>query len=96
MCAGQEKIARLLIHNGADYTLKNGQGKTASDLATEKGNPKSRISYFEAQSRSENHKSHLNVTPQTITEASFLFLFAGFSQLARVLQENVAKKGKPT
>lgn len=34
---GQEKVARLLIHNGADFTVKNEQGKTASDIATEKG-----------------------------------------------------------
>lgn len=34
---GQENIARLLIHNGADFTLTNEHGKTASDVATEKG-----------------------------------------------------------
>lgn len=34
---GQEKVARLLIHNGADFTLENKQGKTASNVAAEKG-----------------------------------------------------------
>lgn len=34
---GQERVARLLIHNGADFTVKNEQGKTESDIATEKG-----------------------------------------------------------
>lgn len=34
---GHEKIARLLIHNGADFTIKNKDGKLASDLATESG-----------------------------------------------------------
>lgn len=34
---GHEKIARLLIHNGADFTIKNKDGKSASELAKEKG-----------------------------------------------------------
>lgn len=34
---GDEKLARLLIHNGANVTIKNKQGKSASDIATEKG-----------------------------------------------------------
>lgn len=34
---GHEKIAQLLIHNGADFTIKNNEGKTASEIATEKG-----------------------------------------------------------
>lgn len=35
---GHEKIARLLIHNGADFTIKNRDGKLASELAAQKGN----------------------------------------------------------
>lgn len=35
--AGDEKLARLLVHNGADYTIKNREGKSANDIATEKG-----------------------------------------------------------
>ena len=34
---GHEKVVRLLIHNGADFTIKNKQGKLASDLASENG-----------------------------------------------------------
>lgn len=44
---GDEKLARLLIHNGANFTIKNKQGKSASDMATEKGIPWSESEPFQ-------------------------------------------------
>lgn len=43
---GNEKLARLLIHNGADFTARNSQGKSASNIARDKGNPKKKIYFF--------------------------------------------------
>lgn len=34
---GNEKLARMLIQNGADFTIKNEEGKTVGDIATEEG-----------------------------------------------------------
>lgn len=42
---GYEKIVRLLIHNGADNNVKNKQGKSANEIATEKGNLINRIGF---------------------------------------------------
>lgn len=40
---GEEKVARLLIHNGADFTIKDKDGKSASEIATEEGKPKRKM-----------------------------------------------------
>lgn len=75
---GQEKVAKLLIHNGADFTVKNKDGKLASEIATENGKIQ-QIFYF--RFHFINLCTHL------------LKSLLGFIKLARVLQENVAQKG---
>lgn len=37
LCSGNDKIVDLLVDNGADINLKNNDGKTALDIALEKG-----------------------------------------------------------
>lgn len=58
---GDEELARLLVHNGADYTIKNKQGQSANDIAKEKG-----------IHRNENWNSNFRKTI-TITEELFAF-----------------------
>lgn len=73
-----------MIHNGADFTVKNKDGKTASEIANEKGISRNerKFYYFKSHDPSESF------TQKTVT------ILLGFAELARVLQENVAQKGK--
>lgn len=78
---GHKKIAQLLIHNGADFTIKDKDGKTASETATEKGIPRSWKNLF------------WKFCLLWFIYRWIVCIRIGSTDLARVLQENVAQKG---
>lgn len=86
---GHEKVARLLIHNGADFTIRNKRGKVASDLARQKVIPRSkRIFIIFKISLFQYFWTWINGSSMNWSH------FLGFIGMARVLQENVAQKGE--
>lgn len=76
----------MLIHNGADPSIENEQGKLANDIATERG-------IF----RSKTVFNPLDIFTIVMTSLADYWrdicIHLGFTELTRALKENVAQKG---